>query len=114
MLYSEKNSRTLHNLPYTRSGIRHFAADLPYFEEQVRGQIWALIYLIAEEVPRECPRAFFVLTRIDGSMHCRSILAHGDASTSSLRIICDVAWPIGRSHQIEVELTESTLYLGYL
>jgi hypothetical protein len=57
MLYSEKNSRTLHNLPYARSGICHFAADLPYFEEQVRGQIWALIYLIAEEVPRECPRA---------------------------------------------------------
>ncbi|KAJ7814736.1 hypothetical protein B0H14DRAFT_2603900 [Mycena olivaceomarginata] len=40
-------------LPYARSGIRHFATDLPYFEEWVRGQIWALIYLIAEEVPRE-------------------------------------------------------------
>jgi hypothetical protein len=56
-LYPKKNSRTLHDLPYALSGIRHFAADLPYFEEQVRGQIWALIYLIVEEVPRECLRA---------------------------------------------------------
>jgi hypothetical protein len=40
-----------------RSGIRHFAADLPYFEERVRGQNWVLIYLIAEGVPSECPRA---------------------------------------------------------
>ncbi|KAJ7812302.1 hypothetical protein B0H14DRAFT_3150385 [Mycena olivaceomarginata] len=45
------------DLPYARSAIRHFAADLPYFEERDRGQNWALIYLIAEEAPRECLRA---------------------------------------------------------
>jgi hypothetical protein len=53
----QKISCTEGDLPYVRSGIRYFAADLPYFEERDRGQNWALIYLIAEEVPRECPRA---------------------------------------------------------
>ncbi|KAJ7793266.1 hypothetical protein B0H14DRAFT_3159744 [Mycena olivaceomarginata] len=41
----QKISRTEGDLPYARSGFRHFAADLPYFEERDRGQNWALITL---------------------------------------------------------------------
>jgi hypothetical protein len=78
---------TLHNLPYARSGIGHFAADLPYFEEQVRGQIWALIYLITEEVPRECLRAYdysFGLVIREASVN--GYLASAANSSGSLRV----------------------------
>jgi hypothetical protein len=56
----QKISRTEGDLPYARSGIRHKSVILPLIYLILRSGIEVkigLIYLFAEEVPRECPRA---------------------------------------------------------